>query len=424
MLDVIDAHGFAGGLTLGIMQGGNGDFRLVGKKELPGAFGAAQMEGNRHLLPGSWETQAAPYAEWEVPPFGADLVFGNPPCSGFSMMSTASFRGPLSKANACMWGVTEYAARVRPAIFLFESVQGAYRQGLELMRQLRARLEELSDLEYTLTHVLHSARGCGAPQLRRRYLFVASRVPFGVREPDTEGLPTVEDAIGDLAKLPLSWDSQPYQIYRHGVAVCGAPSSWARARRRPECLVDGHMTQDSAGNRRIGDLLATTAWHEGEAQNEVIKRCWGEGNSLAFAPLWERKLDALIDTDFRMGWNQPHRLRRDRVAPVMTGAALEAHVHYSEPRMLTHREVARIMGFPDNWQIGPLREVKSLRAGWGKGVTVNVGRWVGDCVAAALRGDPYDVVGDVIGERERLVDLTYAWKRGLQSAAAGLGSDQ
>lgn len=77
MYRAVDVMGFAGGFTLGMTQAG---FELAGKRELPGGFGVANCLANRHLLGQNWEAQASHPAEWEVV-HGAQVVFGNPPCS-------------------------------------------------------------------------------------------------------------------------------------------------------------------------------------------------------------------------------------------------------------------------------------------------------------------------------------------------------
>src|SRR3954468_937403 len=101
----VDALGFAGGFTLGMVQAG---FELVGKRELRGGFGVANCEANRHLLGDSWHAEATDHERWTVPREGAELVFGNPPCSGFSVMSAKEFRGADSKINHCMWAFVDY----------------------------------------------------------------------------------------------------------------------------------------------------------------------------------------------------------------------------------------------------------------------------------------------------------------------------
>src|SRR3954468_14092101 len=132
-MQAIDVEGFAGGLTLGVVQAG---FELAGKRELPGGFGVHSCEANRHLLGYKWNSQVA--ADYEWTPKQVPLVFGNPPCSGFSLMSASAFRGVNSKINSCMWALVGYAARCSPEIVIMESVQQAFTQGRPLMQQLRA----------------------------------------------------------------------------------------------------------------------------------------------------------------------------------------------------------------------------------------------------------------------------------------------
>lgn len=78
MYRALDVMGFAGGFTLGVVQAG---FKLVGKRELPGGFGVANCEANRHLLGNDWRTEVGPSEEWTTVR-DVQLLFGNPPCSG------------------------------------------------------------------------------------------------------------------------------------------------------------------------------------------------------------------------------------------------------------------------------------------------------------------------------------------------------
>lgn len=78
MYSAVDVMGFAGGFTLGVVQAG---FKLIGKRELPGGFGVANCEANRHLLGDSWQTEVGQERSW-TPVRDAQLLFGNPPCSG------------------------------------------------------------------------------------------------------------------------------------------------------------------------------------------------------------------------------------------------------------------------------------------------------------------------------------------------------
>ena len=391
----VDVHGFAGGLSLGVKMNG---FELVGKKESKGGFGAPNMEANRHLLGKNWETQIGGYEEWE--PIDADLVIGNPPCSGFSLLSSKSFRGINSSINACMWGITEYAAKIAPPIFAFESVQGAYTSGRELMQDLRARLEELTGQKYDLTHVLHSARSVGSPQMRRRYMFIAHRIPVGFEVPTPKELPTIKDAIYDLAKLKLQWEEQ---IYTRTTI-----SKWAQDKRAKNGKVDGHIGIDIPHTRRMKELLNTGLWKQGMDLAKVIQQL--DENDVEWPEFYNRRKEHFQTNGYNFGFTQPYRLKDDGVCPVITGGGLDLLVHPTESRGLTHREVARLMGYPDSWNIEPLRDYKALRLTWGKGVTVDVGKYFGKWLHASLDGNPGELKGDLIGDRERLINFTQAWK--------------
>lgn len=393
----VDCQGFAGGFTLGVAQAG---FQLVGKREMRGGFGVANCEVNRHLLGVHWHSEAVDPTEWTVPADGANLVFGNPPCSGFSVLSSKAFRGVDSKINACMWSFAEYAARIRPEIAIFESVQLAYTQGHELMRGLRARLEELTGLRYYLTHVLHNAYSIGGPAQRRRYFWVASRIPFGVERPGKpRQLPLFRDIISDLIEQPELWEAHPYR----------SGPTWYSARLRSSSgTVDGHIPLDNPNTRRTRDLLAETDWLPNEHAQAVTRRLFERAGRLPDS--WQHLEGKLKGQDFFQGFNTPTMWNPDHPARVITGAGMLNGVHWALPRTFTHRESARILGFPDDWLINPLRGVSGLFMTWGKGITVDCGRWIARWARRALDGEPGLYIGEPAGDRERLIDVTNDWK--------------
>lgn len=394
----VDCQGFAGAFTLGMVQAG---FELIGKREMRGGFGVRNCEANRHLLGERWQTEACAPTEWSAP--HASVVFGNPPCSGFSVLSTKSFRGPDSKINACMWAFVEYAARVKPEVAVFESVPLAFTQGRGLMTALRGRLEELTGERWTLHHVLHNAYSVGGPAMRKRYFWVAARVPFGIERPVTPRLPTLLDVIGDLQSLPTSWESQPYTEQ---------PTWYSGRLSSPSGTLDGHASADNPHMRRTLDIIELLRqfdddWRPGEAAQSACRRLYERTGGLP--PSWGHVLDKLIKNDFFQGFNTPVRWRGDQWARVITGAGPMNVLHPVLDRFITFREVARILGFPDNWLIEPLRGTPSHAITWGKGITVDCGRWIGTWISRALDGEAGTYVGDEVGERELLIDVTNDW---------------
>lgn len=397
----IDVMGFAGGFTLGVVQAG---FQLVGKRELKGGFGVPNCEANRELLGDSWHAEEGTSQTWSIPHGGADLVFGNPPCSGFSVMSAKNFRGADSPINHCMWTFIEYVSRVRPQIAVFESVQMARTRpdGLDLMRRLRSRLEDLTDDRWHLTHVRHNAYSIGGAAQRRRYFFVASRVPFGVEEDIPSRLPRLNDIVADLDNLTTTWHAQPYRQ---------PPTWWSKERRSDAGAVDGMTTVHNPLTRRIFDLASEVGWKPGEHIAIVARRYYEQHGKLpaSFAATERR----IVEGDFNMGFTTPVRWNGEDPARVITGGSLLTVLHPYLHRMITHREAARVMGFPDDWRLFPLRNQPGLVMTHGKGITVDCGRWIARWVKHSLDGNPGSIVGTELGERERDIDLTHAWKKVL-----------
>ena len=400
MYRAVDVLGFAGGFTLGMVQAG---YELVGKRELPGGFGVASCEANRHLLGDGWRAEAVKPEQWSV--VDADVVFGNPPCSGFSVMSNKHFRGADSPINECMYNFVRYAARVGPAVAVFESVAVARTRadGLVLMRRLRELLEELTHDSWDLYHVRHNALSVGGAAMRRRYFWVVSRVPFGVEIPALRRIPTLNEIIGDLADHPLTWSRQPYV----------RPATWwSSSRRSKEQVFDGHAVHVTPLENRIMDLLAAVEWNPGEAIATIARRHYDRYGRLPLS--WQNTEKKIVANDFSMGFTTPVRWDGAGFARVITGGSLATVVHPTKNRLITHREAARILGFPDDWRAATLRHLPGLSLTWGKGITVDCGRWIGSWIREALDGSPGSHRGVSIGEREWDIDVTHSYRNLIQ----------
>jgi site-specific DNA-cytosine methylase len=286
-----------------------------------------------------------------------------------------------AKINQCMWDFMEYTARVRPQIAIFESVSSAFRQGADLMRGLRYNLEQLTQEKWDLHHVVHDAYAVGGPAIRKRYFWVVSRIPFTAEHPELDLVPLHADVIGDLEDMSLTWQKQPYGYI--------APSEYVQRegfRQGSNGFVDGHMTPDVPLHKRIRDLLQGTTWNEREHMEIAVRRHDEAHGKLpdSFNPLTVEKMR---ENDYFMGYTQPTRWASDRPSRVVTGAGPMTIVHYRQERVLTFREVARILGYPDNWLIEPLAGKPGMSLTWGKGITVQAGRWIAGEAMKALRGE-------------------------------------
>lgn len=409
-IDFIACQSFAGGFDLGAVQAGA---RLVHKVEQVGGFGLDSVRANRHLLGHTWDTQACDPSGWEVLP--AHAVFGNPPCSGFSNMTSIDKRGVNASVNACMWEFARYVARVRPLIAAFESVSAAYSNGLKLMRQLREFVELTTGATWTLHHVLHNARALGGPATRRRYFWVISRVRFGVAQPLLPTVPLLADVLDDLVPLRETWEAQPY---------LSPATEWVEPRRSARGLVDGHHTGGGQLDTKVRELAEWIDWQPGELQSSALRRCHEKHGELP--PAWKGIERSIVEKDFFRRYTSTDRWDGDKPGRVINGDGPLTGVHPLLPRPFTHREAARLMGFPDDWRILPLRGLGSaLRRTWGKGITVDAGRWLAHWVQQSIRGEAGPLTGTPVGEREfevsvinpvtasdDIVDLTTSETRG------------
>lgn len=401
-LRFIDCQGLGFGMGLGLVQNGMELAQRCGDLTL----GAPVVEANRHLVGWNWtSTFSADPADWPVLK-DVDVVAGSPPCAGFSALSPKEFRGANSKANIHMRKFVAYAGRQAPTLAAFESVQQAFSQGRDLMSELRDKLEAETGHEYGLYHVLHNNASVGGAAVRARYFWVVSRIPFGVEYPIPDAIPTVMESIGDLQRLQMTWEKQPYR----------APDTWWASRRRsPSGTVDGHTTRMKLHDQRIRQLcdMLDGDWSGGETLSIALRRCYERYGK--FPDAWKTAEDRILSRNFDMGYTQPKRWFKDRPAFVLTGDALQQAVHPTEPRGFTYREAMRIQGFPDDWRLWPVRDYTNLHLCAGKGVPADASRWFGHWISESFAGRPGSMSGvpDSTRTREYVLQVDKGYKTAL-----------
>lgn len=426
LLPYIDCQGLGGAWTLGTVQ--TGGFELIHRASLKGGFGDKAVEHNRHLLPGPWE-QDEGEDEYSWEPRTAAYLNGTPPCSGFSLLNVtaaaarkqgkegpATARGVDSAINDCMKSLVRYAGRCGgtdglpgPQIVSFESVQGAGKEGRPLMQALRAMLTNATGQQYNLHHVFMSGSSVGAAQMRHRYYVVFARVPFGVDAPPARQVVTYEDAIGDLLGLENTWALQD---------VAGIQASdWLREQNitdnsaslsRDTYAIGDHVWVEAAGSnmRRIYLEDLEPLWRPGTDSNEPLRLYLEKYGKLPEGA--EKWWD--WENNRRRGFNGGCRIRPDKPGYVLTGGCIGAFIHYSEPRFLSVRECARLMGYPDSWRFDFAHGPQQAGMLIGKCCPVQSGRWISQAVLEALHGEPGDQ-GEQIGPNEYKTDCTLDYKR-------------
>jgi site-specific DNA-cytosine methylase len=398
---MIDCNGLAGFMSLGLVQSGMTMTARTGTLN----FGNPVAETNRHHLGNSWSTFFSDDPnEWPVTK--ADVVAGCPPCSGWSVWSGPANRGPDSAAHEHTRAFMKYAGRVAPKVIVFECVQQAYTQGRDVMNKYRLMVEEISGKKYDLYHVKQNNLQLGGFSYRPRYFWVAVRkgLKFGAQVVEPKEMPKIMDIIGDLAKLPQQWEEQKY-IEKH--------SKFTKTLRSQNGKVNGHIGKNTIHAQRIQevfDLIGNDGWPGNGDLGGALKLAV-EKNGGVFPQRWVDISPRVIRKQFKLGFSQPYRWKEDHWCNVLTGSALDHVVHPTEPRLLTHRECARMQGLPDDWDIEGAKDYSSMQAVWGKAVPVHAAKWLGDAIVASLSGEPNGPQGELIGDREWLIDTDKGFSR-------------
>lgn len=102
---------------------------------------------------------------------GVDVVFGGPPCQGFSVAGKMDSNDPRSKL---VFSFVEVVAALRPRAFVMENVKAL--ASLEKFQKIREELfRQFSELGYSVSMNVLNAKDYGSAQNRERVFFVGSR---------------------------------------------------------------------------------------------------------------------------------------------------------------------------------------------------------------------------------------------------------
>lgn len=346
---LIDLFSGAGGMSLGFT-----DARFGGGFESVWAVdhdSAAVATHNRNF---GGHAVCADIEEWlssDKPIPQADVVIGGPPCQGFSLLN----KQRVGDVRRQLWQpFMDVVERSGASVFVIENVQELYRS--PEIEEITARAHALG---FATKAAVLLAADYGAPQTRRRCVIVGWRKELNVSptfpplpthaNPDAgSNLPkwrTVRNAIGDL---PAPEGTEPRPVSAPLDLHFGrspTPKSQARYRAVPP-----------GGNRFDLQRIAP----------EITPLCWirkTSGGTDLFGRLWWDRPSVTIRTEFF----KPEKGR---------------YLHPDQHRPITHREAARLMGFPDDFVF--------------TGSKVEVARQIGNAVPPNLAGAIAQTVSEIL----------------------------
>lgn len=105
---------------------------------------------------------------------GVDLVFGGPPCQGFSV---AGKMDPNDERSQLIWRFLDVVEMLHPKVFVMENVKAL--ATLEKWEPVRQRyMQRTSDMGYKCQYWVLNAFDYGVPQKRERVIFVGTTEDF------------------------------------------------------------------------------------------------------------------------------------------------------------------------------------------------------------------------------------------------------
>jgi DNA (cytosine-5)-methyltransferase 1 len=275
---------------------------------------------------------------------GLDLIYGNPPCGGLSSMTCSRMESPT---NLCMRQWIRMVVQAKPRMILMEN---AYQLATERVKPLLQDLTDVLDSHdyYWWTWMFYSYQ-VGTPQIRRRMFLCA-----------TLDRPRRSDLFG-LDDLPRAGDKTrcPCGVFLDDL-IGVRPSSQDVINTRGEAITQhGYDRMDyyTELNRLVGvHRQRLSEPHVAMRLLEKTRLKAAEGNPLSISQLPNYEKWAWPDMPKQfdgMSMTRPQIIHFDRAAPAMVG--FFKFVHPLDDRVLTMREMARLMGYPDSWQFHKLR---------------------------------------------------------------------
>lgn len=307
-MKIIDLFCGIGGLSLGFEQAG---FEVISAIDM-WKDAINTYNHNRTSKIAKVET-VEEYNESELPQIVSEHhisgIIGGPPCQGFSTVGRREIDDPRNKMYLEFYKAVKIA---RPDFFVIENVKGmlTLNKGA-FVKDLMERFGP-NGLGYNISYKLLNAADYGIPQNRYRVFFVGILgKTFNFPEPYNFVL-TAKDGISDLENSDdMKYGSLPqndYQIELRG--DCKRP-----------------LNQDYTNHT--------------EQTVSIISLIPDGGNIKSLPPeFWQvRKYNKAFE---RMGTFKPSNT-------IDTGH--RNYFHYSEPRIPTVRESARLQSFPDSFEI-------------------------------------------------------------------------
>jgi DNA (cytosine-5)-methyltransferase 1 len=348
-LNYIDMFAGCGGLSTGLhLAGWKGLFTIERNQAAFSTLKANLVEKRNHF---DWPTWLA-ITNWDIKELlnqksrelaklrgSVDLVAGGPPCQGFSM---AGRRNESDERNKLVHSYLSLVQLVQPRAVFFENVRGftmKFEANAEAgITYSQVVIQELKDLGYRDAQgKIFDMSDYGVPQRRQRFIVIATRENLAgeiFSALDSNYLSHLTAKCipkRNSAKAALSDLEQ-----RHGVASCpDTVGFYSGIASRPTTLLQKYLRADP--NRHTPDSHRFVN-HTLEVESVFSMLLEDAPRNRSITGVERKSLGLKKRSVTVLAPNKP--------APTVTTLP-DDFVHYSEPRVMTVRECARLQTFPD-----------------------------------------------------------------------------
>jgi DNA (cytosine-5)-methyltransferase 1 len=352
----IDLFAGCGGLSLGLHNAGwKGLFAI---EKSPDAFETLKynlIENKQHFQWPDWLPKTNHDINGVLSDFQeelkalrgqVDLVVGGPPCQGFS---TAGLRKENDIRNGLIRSYLRFIMYVRPKTIFFENVKGftlEFKKNKSKGKAYSAYVERvLNFLGYDVKGKMVDFSKFGLPQKRTRFILVGVRKDVAISlDVDTNSF---FKSINKKKKSFLKKKNLPYSntlsnaisdlVQENGIVPCLD---------RTNKFYSGLYSEATSKYQRflregINDIIPDS--HSFPNHTPAVERKFIE---IHREQTPNKNLNAILRKRLKINKNTIILLDGNKPAPTITTLP-DDYIHYSEPRILTVREYARIQSFPD-----------------------------------------------------------------------------
>lgn len=284
-----------------------------------------------------------------------DIIFGGPPCQGFSMAGKRIRRKRKffeDERNLLFLEFLRMVEQLKPKVFVIENVPGIlnYDNG-NVKREI---YEKFGELGYNVSSKILSAENYGVPQKRKRAIFIGNRMGLDSNylfPEETNNKITVWDAIGDLPSLKsgegeevTKYNSSPFTSYQK-------------------------MMRDTSNDKFFNHVASV---HQ-EKTIKILKLIT-PGQTMKDLPKSMQTKSVHSGAYGRMEKNEPSYTLTTRINTPSVGRI----IHPVDDRTITPREAARIQSFPDSYHF--IGDVTTVGMQIGNSVPPLLGKAIGDSI--------------------------------------------